>query len=132
MKLTIELEDFEVHYIENMAILNNMPVGQFILYVIGEFNNPDRKPEKENSLEGFEEFWSRYPRKVAKPAAKKAWQRLSPKEQLKSKIFSAIDDHKNTDQWREGFIPHPATWINQKRWEDEVDMFNYKKELEAF
>jgi len=24
-----------------------------------------------------------------------------------------------SDQWQRGVIPHPATWLNDKRWEDE-------------
>ena len=71
----------------------------------------------------FEEFWSKYPRKVAKRAAQKAWNKLSPSEQMSA--VEALEAHnryyrvKGTGQ---DFIPHPATWLNQGRWEDELEI----------
>ena len=71
----------------------------------------------------FEEFWSKYPRKVAKRAAQKAWAKLSTSEQKFA--VEALEAHnryyrvKGTSQ---NFIPHPATWLNQGRWEDELEI----------
>jgi len=63
-------------------------------------------------------FWLPYPRKVGKAAAKRAWDRLKPKpDELALK--SALAWQVESDQWRRGFIPNPATYLNQKRWEDE-------------
>lgn len=72
----------------------------------------------------FEEFWKSYPKKVGKGAAEKSWMRIKPTKELFEKIMTALAKAKNTDQWqRENgrFIPNPATWLNQKRWEDEYD-----------
>lgn len=70
----------------------------------------------------FDEFWHMYPKKVGKQAAKKVWGRLkAPKEVLK-KITSSLVWQASSDQWtRENgkFIPNPATYLNQGRWEDE-------------
>jgi hypothetical protein len=69
----------------------------------------------------FDEFWSLYPRKIAKATARKAWQRLTPEQQLMA--AKAIDTHCQYWSAKETeleFIPHPATWINQERWEDEL------------
>jgi hypothetical protein len=69
----------------------------------------------------FDEFWSLYPRKIAKATARKAWQRLSAEQQLMA--AKAIDTHCQywaTKETELEFIPHPATWINQERWEDEL------------
>jgi hypothetical protein len=69
----------------------------------------------------FDEFWSLYPRKIAKATARKAWQRLSAEQQLMA--AKAIDAHCQYWSAKETeleFIPHPATWINQERWEDEL------------
>ena len=69
----------------------------------------------------FDEFWSLYPRKIAKAVARKAWQRLTPEQQLMA--AKAIDTHCQYWSAKETeleFIPHPATWINQERWEDEL------------
>jgi len=68
----------------------------------------------------FESFWAVYPRKVGKGAAKKAWVRIPAYVSLEL-ILEAIEEHKKMDQWKDQkFIPHPATWINQCRWEDET------------
>jgi hypothetical protein len=71
----------------------------------------------------FSRFWELYPRKVAKPTALKAFTKVSPSEELFGRIIQAIETQKLSDQWTrdEGkFIPHPATWLNQERWNDEV------------
>jgi hypothetical protein len=73
-------------------------------------------------VDGFEAFWNAYPRKVAKQAALKAWTRLQPDGSLKAEVQKALARAKRTRQWtRDGgeYIPHPATWLNNRRWEDE-------------
>jgi len=86
----------------------------------------DDAPETEKSREethsatpiGFAEFWSAYPRKVAKGDAEKAWKKHKPDL---AACLSAIAAAKSSPDWtKDGgqFIPHPATWINGKRWED--------------
>lgn len=72
--------------------------------------------------ERFKEFWAAYPKKIGKDAALKAFMKRKPSADLVSKMITAIEWQKQTDQWtRENgrFIPNPATWINQGRWEDE-------------
>jgi hypothetical protein len=35
-------------------------------------------------------------------------------------MIDAIERAKTTEQWRSPqYIPHPATWLNRKGWEDE-------------
>ena len=70
----------------------------------------------------FAEFWKAYPNKKAKQAAAKAWKRLKPDRALFDIIMRALEAAKRSDQWsRDGgrYIPHPATWINGQRWEDQ-------------
>lgn len=72
---------------------------------------------------GFDEFWSAYPLKKAKATAEKAWAKLKPNAELGATILSAIATHRASIEWqRDGgqYIPHPTTWLNQRRWEDEV------------
>jgi hypothetical protein len=69
----------------------------------------------------FNEFWSLYPRKIAKATARKAWSKLTAEQQLMA--AKAIDTH--CQYWRAketelDFIPHASTWLNQERWEDEL------------
>lgn len=71
---------------------------------------------------GFEAFWVAYPRKVAKDHAAKAYARLKPDEPLQRRILAALAAQVASEQWtRDGgrFVPHAATWLNGRRWEDE-------------
>ena len=70
----------------------------------------------------FAAFWEAYPKKVGKGEARKAWKKVKPDAALHERILHAIDAAKGCDQWcREGgrYIPNPATWLNQGRWDDE-------------
>ncbi len=78
------------------------------------------KTSEEESKGGFDDFWSAYPRKQAKPAALKAWKKIKPSVGMVKTIIDAIAKHKKSHQWQEGIIPHPATWLNGHRWEDEI------------
>jgi len=85
---------------------------------------PIRTSNNNHSTTGaFDRFWSSWPKKVAKAAAKKAWAKLSPDEVLLEQILEALDRQKRSDQWtRDGgqYIPYPATWLRGRRWEDET------------
>lgn len=70
----------------------------------------------------FERFWTAYPRKVGKDAARKAFEKRKPDESLLARMISAIDSQAKSEAWRKDagqFIPHPSTWLNEGRWEDE-------------
>lgn len=93
--------------------------------------DPDPKPSPEEEKTGraspslvraFDAFWAIYPRKAGKAAAEKVWTRLHPSERLAALICEAVERQKTWEQWtKDGgrFIPHPATWLNQGRWDDE-------------
>ena len=71
----------------------------------------------------FERFWEAYPRKVAKADALKAFEKNVP-EPLLATVLNALEKQKRSESWiKDGgkFIPYPATWLNGKRWEDEVE-----------
>ena len=71
----------------------------------------------------FDQFYAKYPKKKARQAAVKAWQKLKPDDDLFRQIMSGLDNHIKSEDWAkdEGkFIPYPATWINGRRWEDEL------------
>lgn len=75
--------------------------------------------------EMFESFWTAYPKKEARAKALIAWKKAKITEVLMPVILHAIDARKKTDQWikeKGQFIPLPATYINQRRWEDEVEL----------
>ena len=70
--------------------------------------------------EAFERFWAVYPKKVGKQAAFNAFQRI--KGVSVETMVKAVEYQRSTEQWQKDngrFIPNPATWLNQGRWEDE-------------
>jgi hypothetical protein len=83
----------------------------------------------------FDSFWEIYPRKTGKKKALASWMKIAPDEQLTETICTAIEKQKKSDQWtRDGgqFIPHPATWLNGERWNDEVDIRVEKPDVKKF
>lgn len=80
----------------------------------------ERKPSRLDIA--FDDFWASYPRKVGKGAAKKSWDKIRPSPELHGKILAAVAAAKKSKQWAEDikYIPHPSTWLNQERWEDEI------------
>lgn len=70
----------------------------------------------------FAVFWDAYPKKVGKQAAFKSFSKALAKASVDTMV-EAIEKQKKTDQWRRDngrYIPNPATWLNQGRWEDVV------------
>lgn len=82
----------------------------------------DRKG-KDAGMAGFGDFWAAYPRKVAKGDAERAWAKLAPAADLRARILTAVETQRGCEAWAKdggAFIPYPATWLNARRWEDEV------------
>lgn len=71
----------------------------------------------------FVSFWSSYPKKIGKDAAWRAWQSRNGTMPGLPIILEAVQRQAATEQWRRDggqYIPHPATWINQGRWDDVI------------
>ena len=70
----------------------------------------------------FDRFWSEYPKKVGKKAAERAFN-TAKKSATVDTMIAAIQKQKQGEQWRKNggqYVPNPATWLNQGRWDDEV------------
>ena len=82
---------------------------------------------EEKSIQ-FEQFYGEYPRHVGKEQAKKAFLKLSPDKTLFQTIIEKLKLQKEmctikSDNWlKEGkkYCPMPSTWLNNRRWEDEI------------
>lgn len=97
-----------------------------------------KKKEVENKIENkieyecitdtdFERFWEIYPRKVGKEKAREAL--LSCGVPL-PKILSSLQQQLHCDQWQREkgrFIPNPATWLQEQRWEDVMTVSSESK-----
>lgn len=73
----------------------------------------------------FKAFWSVYPRKKAKGAAGKAWDKAkrTPDWPGLDAIIEAVERQRQSPDWEKDagqYIPHPSTWLNGRCWEDEV------------
>lgn len=71
----------------------------------------------------FTDFWKAYPKKTGKGAAEKSFMKIKPSKELFQNMLDAIATQKESSQWKKDggqYIPNPATWLNQKRWEDEI------------
>ena len=90
--------------------------------------NTNIKNNKEVSLtkkeqEWFDTFWETYPRKAAKTKTIKAWNKVDLTQEVFEAIMAALEKQKKMPQWTKDdgqFIPYPATWLNQERWNDQL------------
>lgn len=72
--------------------------------------------------DGFDVFYKKYPRKVGKEKAIKAFAKAKAGAILEI-ILTDIDRRVISDEWtvdKMQYIPHPASYLNGKRWEDEA------------
>jgi len=79
--------------------------------------------ERQKTVDTFEKrFWPVWKKKIAKQEALKAWVRLKPNEPLIEKIVADVQRRFTSLDWtkdRMRFAPYAATYLNNKRWEDE-------------
>ena len=89
---------------------------------------PDGKPDNTSPADdgennGFAEFWKLYPRKIAKTAAQKAWRSLRLGDSARGQVLADLR-RRLAGEWAKKdkqYIPHPTTYLHQRRWEDEVE-----------
>lgn len=88
-------------------------------------HGPDPEPEPARDPVrplGFEAFWDACPRKIGKGKARSEYERAVrrgiPPERLRQRMemFARTHALARTEQ---KYIPYPATWLHQSRWEDD-------------
>jgi hypothetical protein len=110
----------------NMVLLldeNRTGPADSLLPITSTLNLLPSPAAKGQVVEGFADFWCAYPKKVAKPAAEKAWKKIKPTGQVVADLMAGLERQAASEQWRKDsgqFIPNPATWLNGRRWEDEA------------
>lgn len=98
-------------------------------------NKKNKKKNKEEYSPQFESFYTSYPNRCAKLAAYRAWQKIDPQDETCQAILAAIEmqkAHKAALKAKREFCPEwpmPATWLNGRRWEDEVPEASVKRRL---
>ena len=88
--------------------------------------NPEyriQNTESEDIARDFDIFWNGYPRKAGNK--RKAFDAFKKASVPLDVLLEAIKKQKKSAQWAKDngqFIPYPATWLNGKRWEDDLPM----------
>ena len=75
-------------------------------------------------MDGFETFWTAYPRKRGKDRVAKWFKSRKPNSEDVKKMLTAIEQDKKTQQWQKDggqFIPYPERWLNCGDWKDVSD-----------
>lgn len=79
----------------------------------------ETQSSRTSALDDFDSFWQAYPKKTGKGAARKAWQKNKPNLH---DVLAALAWQIDSEAWTKEhgqFIPNPATYLNQERWNDE-------------
>jgi hypothetical protein len=94
-------------------------------------NKPSKEPslnrqsapaKAEKAPTPFDRFWAAWPaspRKVDRKDCAKRWTRMGL-DAIADQIIAHVGAMKGTQQWREGFEPAPATYLNGERWSDGI------------
>lgn len=128
----------ELPKMTNGIVENDKPIPYIITDIVKD-NSIDRESNSNTSVQsakcslskaelkridmttGFNKFWDMYPRKVQRPLAWNAWQCLDVDRTLYDAIYRAVEKYKKTKQWQDkNYIPYPATFLQDERWEDEI------------
>lgn len=108
--------------LENLTLGNltsgNLTSGNLTLKNTNIKNTSNKEHNKD---EMFETFWQTYPRKIGKGAAKAAFEKAIKKASAETILQVAGFYAQKNDLPDLQFIPHPATWLNQERWHDDLD-----------
>ena len=112
---------------ETLSSVKNLshdhPVAAAVVTAPARPSSKPKKPKIDPDEDaGFEAFWTGYPRKVGKSAVTAWWSRTSPSDDLLMEILEGLDAWLDvwTSQGKElRWIPHPITWLNQRRWQDD-------------
>ena len=119
---------FEVISIRNDSVTEPLQDGEESVTPETETETETETYTRANPLRGFDTFWDALPKgkKKSKGTAERAWKKLKIDEQLFQLIMKGLAKAKTSEAWLSDggkFIPHPATWLNAKGWEDDVELF---------
>lgn len=81
------------------------------------------KMAHQNDSPMFQAFWQAYPRRIGKGAARTAFKRALKFSSGHEIIQGALDYTKHCEEMgtEKQYIPHPSTWLNGERWEDDLE-----------
>jgi len=110
------------HVVTGARSCGDQGPGHVVTATTGDIEEEDQRRTitSPSATERFPSFWTTYPRKVGKPAAERAFKAAVKRSGLTpiQHGFIRWRDFWDDNQIPEQFIPHPATWLNQERYND--------------
>lgn len=83
-------------------------------------NHPrNHKKNRQDQTDDFDAFWEECPRKVGKGAARKAYAKAVKQADPEAIQAGMIRHAREVAGKDPQYIPHPATWLNGERWDDQ-------------
>ncbi len=82
--------------------------------------------QKSETQEGFDLFWSAYPKKEKKKDSRAIWNKKELESQT-ADIIAFVENAKNTDRWKKGYIKNPPTFLTGECWEDDLESYGDRK-----
>lgn len=85
-----------------------------------------RKAEREGQKakeEWFSEFWQAYPKRRDEERARKSFFKIKNLPDVFPHLMKGLEQQKASADWKKDggkYIPYPSTWLNNKRWKDEL------------
>lgn len=100
---------------------NGLPA---LMVVVADKSSPRARPRPVTADDPtFREFYDLYPRKIAKPRALRAWNAALGKaaaETIIAALQAQLDAKLFRFDERKRFVRHPATWLNDEGWTDDI------------
>ncbi|MGI9141999.1 MAG: hypothetical protein ACR2IJ_02305 [Fluviibacter sp.] len=118
-KNQITLKDNNVYTLDTICIQDVSSLETQVSIGKDSLVKTSKSLDQQESEMYFEDFWYKYPKKVGKQEAIKAWKKTKPDI---LKVIDALNWQIPSKQWQQEdgkYIPNPATYLNQGRWEDE-------------
>lgn len=111
-----ELDSIPVDIIEFFKGVNKGLISGYQPTINNKYKIINNKQEKENK--NFNEFWEKYPKKIARAKVEKKYPDEKHEEIMKG--LEAYLKHWREKKTEMQYIPNPETWLNQERWTDEL------------
>ena len=86
-----------------------------------ERKGKERKGNSVRTATRFDEWWDAFANKKNRKGALKIWKQRNLDTIADDLIADAQKRHREDGQWLRGFQPHPTTYLNGDRWEDELE-----------
>lgn len=82
-------------------------------------------------MSSFNQFWDSYPKKENRKGCEDKWSSKKLDSKIDQILFF-IENAKQSDRWKKGFVKAPLVFINQESWEDDITAYSDIKKTNGF